>query len=442
MNMQASHKIEHSPSLPIYLDDSCSRHTSFRASTSLPSSLTPGSRYRTHGNPGEPNSKFPSISSGRFNSTPISSSSLIWNTAFRWLLPPLHEIHSSSRRSLLLRWLKWLLVIYVPVCVCVFSWSCILEVVQLRSKLFSINAVPPVIHMSKLAPVPTDTLLSKLSMAHQNIVAVDPFVVGNTNSGTITACLWTNETDIDLLHTWVSRWAGSVSLVVTTHSVPGSPEHINLLQKISSLKKIPSIKSSTSIHMLHLKDHATDNPNAYLNLARLFSPAPQVILFPGNLSVVPPKTFYKSFFLSSSSFNFTSDSTMVFASRGHFAYPFSPLSPAVINRDDPLWCTERFFPSLSRESDWMECLWQLWLKNFGELDVKATSEWVQVGSGVSDPTSSMTKLRRRLSAKYRSETCMLATRQLAALKTPERNSIHAKRGRWLKRHCREWATLE
>lgn len=45
------------------------------------------------------------------------------------------------------------------------------------------------------------------------------------------------------------------------------------------------------------------------------------------------------------------------------------------------------------------------------------------------------KLRRRLSAKYHSETCILATRQLTALRSPGRG-MDTRKARWLKRNCR------
>lgn len=49
----------------------------------------------------------------------------------------------------------------------------------------------------------------------------------------------------------------------------------------------------------------------------------------------------------------------------------------MLHRDDPLWCTERSFLYVSREADWNDCLWQLWLEHFGEIDVKQTSDWVR-----------------------------------------------------------------
>lgn len=133
-----------------------------------------------------------------------------------------------------------------------------------------------------------------------------------------------------------------------------------------------------SVHLLQVDGDAPENPNAYLNLARLLSPTSQIVLFPGNLSVIPPKTFYRSFFstASPSARNITSKPT-IFTTRSQSSFPFSPFSPIMLHRDDPLWCTERSFLYVSREADWNDCLWQLWLEHFGEIDVKQTSDWVR-----------------------------------------------------------------
>ncbi|KAH8073015.1 hypothetical protein BXZ70DRAFT_902915, partial [Cristinia sonorae] len=258
----------------------------------------------------------------------------------------------------------------------------------------------------------------------------------------LTACIWTSDIELDLLPGWMAKWPGLVSLVVVATAQIDSPEFIRLTQRISFFRDQFPRSGWLSLHVLHLDPRTPNNPNAFLNLARLLSPTPRVALFPGNLSVVPTKALYRSYFGDASSLaKNSSHRPMIFTSRGQTTYPFSALAPVVMNRDDPLWCTERFFPYVSRELDWAECMWQVWLENFGDIDIKQTTDWVRGVSATPDPTDMVTKLRRRLSGKYRSETCMLATRQLAALKTPERRSADAKKSRWLKRNCREWMTL-
>jgi hypothetical protein len=132
-----------------------------------------------------------------------------------------------------------------------------------------------------------------------------------------------------------------------------------------------STRLKVSAHLLHLAPHTPDNPNAFLNLARAFAPTTAVILFPGNLTVAPPKTFQRS--LSSVHlFN----KPVIFSTRGKNVFPFNTLSPVLLDRDSPVWCSERFFAGGSRVADWAECLWQLWLENFGNIDVRPTTDWV------------------------------------------------------------------
>lgn len=143
------------------------------------------------------------------------------------------------------------------------------------------------------------------------------------------------------------------------------------MHKISALSGVSSIKYKLSAHVLHLAGGSTPNPNAFLNLARVLAQTPTVVLFPGDLSVAPPKTFQRM--ISSSA---DSRKPVVFNTRGRAAFPFSALSPVLLERDSPAWCTERFFPALSRSADWTECLWQLWLENFGAVEVRQTTDWV------------------------------------------------------------------
>lgn len=159
------------------------------------------------------------------------------------------------------------------------------------------------------------------------------------------------------------------------------------MRNISAIQASSTLSQSLSIHLLEVKPFAPPNPNAYLNIARMFARTPRVALFPGNISYVPPKPFYRTFFATTPHLQNATKPT-IFTSRLHATYPFSGLSPIVLNRDDPVWCTERFFATTSREADWGECLWQIWLEHFGDLDVKQTSEWVQPFIPASDRTPS------------------------------------------------------
>jgi hypothetical protein len=159
---------------------------------------------------------------------------------------------------------------------------------------------------------------------------------------------------------------------MATFHAPSSTESTNLLKKIKDLQNVSSIKHKVSVHVLHLAADTAESPNAFLNLARLFAQSHVLALFPGGLSVVPPKVFYHA---AASMVN--SSKPVIFTTRQRTVYPFASLSPMLLTRESPLWCTERFFLPTSRSMDWTECLWQLWLNSFGDVEVKPTSEWIQ-----------------------------------------------------------------
>ena len=142
------------------------------------------------------------------------------------------------------------------------------------------------------------------------------------------------------------------------------------MRQFLAMDRLTSANTTVSLHVLRLQNQAPSNPNAFLNLARLLAPTSTVVMFPGELGSVPPKSFART--LTSN----TSATLAVYSTRGRTAFPFSPYSPLLIGRDDPVWCNERFFPYISRSADWQECLWQVWLANFGNIDVRQTTDWV------------------------------------------------------------------
>lgn len=153
------------------------------------------------------------------------------------------------------------------------------------------------------------------------------------------------------------------------------------MAKLQEMRNLSSVKSRVSVHVLYLPTQSPENPNAFLNLARVFSTTPTVILFPARLSLAPPKTFHRSV-----ASVVQSPKPVVFSMRQHTAFPFAALSPVVLSREDPLWCTERFFPPMSRSADWAECLWQVWLENFGDVEIKTTTDWVHESRQVINAT--------------------------------------------------------
>ncbi|KAH9832303.1 uncharacterized protein C8Q71DRAFT_840724 [Rhodofomes roseus] len=308
-----------------------------------------------------------------------------------------------------------------------------------------------------LESLPIEHVLSKVTSLYPAPKAVDPFVLkAAANPVGITACLWSTDQDVHSVISWATRWTGPISLLVTTTTDPASPEHEALLRKLATLQHRSALLNTTlSLHLVHLAPSTPPNPNAFLNLARLLAQTPRVVLFPANLTTTPPKLLYPSLLAahhpSVPSAAIVDASTpagtarrrpVVLTTRGQTGFPFSPLAPVVLARDDPLWCTERFFAPGERAPDWEECLWQIWLENFGDVEVRQTRGWLHdalPGTTTSAESPSMAKLRRRLVAKFRSETCVLATRQLAALRSADR-ALDAKKTRWLKRVCRAWTT--
>ncbi|GBE81502.1 hypothetical protein SCP_0312310 [Sparassis crispa] len=382
-------------------------------------------------------------------------SSDIWSSPFSRLFSLTFPLENNALRqpSGFIPCLKWMLLVYAGLCVVFLS-------VTLCAKCRGhYSVVPSSINTTRspspLESLPADLLLSKASSIFPPPEALDPYVLkAVVEPSAVTGCVWSSDDELTSLNNWATRWKGPISLLLTTTAVPSSPEHEMLLRRLSALQTKSSLLNSTlSAHVLHLAPNTPDNPNAFLNLARLFAQTARVALFPGNFTTAPPKTLYASVLTQPTVSSAAmipppqarphAQRPVVLTTRGQTGFPFSPLAPLVLNRDDPLWCTERFFPALSRAADWEECLWQVWLENFGDIDVRQTRGWLHeaqpTSASVSADLTVVAKLRRRLVAKYRSETCVLATRQLAALKGPDK-ALDAKKRRWLKRVCRAWTS--
>ena len=128
--------------------------------------------------------------------------------------------------------------------------------------------------------------------------------------------------------------------------------------------------------------HGTSSLTSVVELEMPSITTSSIVLFPGSLAAVPPKTFSRTLLSKEPS----RTKPAVYSMRGRNVYPYSPLSPLVLSRENPLWCTERFFPDVSRSADWQECLWQMWLETFGEIDARPTTDWIGDGT-VGGPTN-------------------------------------------------------
>jgi len=144
-------------------------------------------------------------------------------------------------------------------------------------------------------------------------------------------------------------------LLTTTVTRPSSGYDI-LLEKLHA-----GLYPSLSVHLLFVEPQTDDSPNMYLNIARLFAPTARVVLFPGNLSALPPPDIYSPILVHP-----LSDLHQPAILSGAASWPFPLLSPVVLHRDHSLWCTERFFFSGSRAANWEECLWQLSLETVNQ----------------------------------------------------------------------------
>ena len=245
---------------------------------------------------------------------------------------------------------------------------------------------------------------------------------------------------------------------MTTTTSPKTARHRHLLNRVSQLYSPTSSNSSLSLHLLHVRSSAQENPNAYINLARLFSETNQVVLFPHRLFNMDSLQAH-SLFLDHTHSGHSSKPAVITAS-GHSSFPFSPFSPILLRRDDSIWCDERFALSSSGAFDWEECLWQFWVTKHGAIQALPVSEnsWPkenqisETPARVSHPVLRcltmlllyfhyQTTIRHRLQTKFREEICLLATRQINAFITgegKEAHSKHVKQGKWLKRACRQW----
>ncbi|KAH7925946.1 hypothetical protein BV22DRAFT_398871 [Leucogyrophana mollusca] len=291
------------------------------------------------------------------------------------------------------------------------------------------------------------------SVAYPNLPppgVLDPFVLhGRSDGSLVTACLWIEETDLDATLTWASHWPGPVSLVLVTSSLPESVEYASLLRRLPGPSGSMPPPSHLSLHVLHVHSSFSGSTNAYLNLARLLSQTPQVIIFPGG-----PPGFLSAddqrLFLGKVNSRVTLNRPIIVVSETLKTYPFRPLSPVVLASDHPIWCTERYFLLGSRSLDWEECLWQLWLEAFGDVSLLVLPSR-PIANVTTEPSSYVVctvlmfaqkltcfqmKTRRRWSYKFRMEACVLASKRSQALETFNKKN-DKKRLHWRRRLCRE-----
>ncbi|KAF8893963.1 hypothetical protein BD779DRAFT_1797911 [Infundibulicybe gibba] len=219
--------------------------------------------------------------------------------------------------------------------------------------------------------LPINGPISRILPLEPPTLGFDPFVLRWNASDTagaeaVTACLWSADVDLlEHLQQWSIRWPGPISLLVTTGAAPASPEYGALLKRLQVLKQIRTL-GGLSMHVLHIRhpSQLEASPNRFLNVARLFAQTFVVMLFPAEISILPPPDMYSAVH---STIHQGLDRPLILTPNNQSDFPFPPFSPVVLPQSYPTWCTERFFLDHNRPADWDECLWQLWLESFGKL---------------------------------------------------------------------------
>ena len=295
---------------------------------------------------------------------------------------------------------RWVLSGYIVVSLVFFSASLYHSYHATLQSTSPWKTHPPVLSgIDFLSPA---ARLDKLVSLHPPPIHLDPFAnrpVVDPHSHEVTACLWTTESNLDWVPTWTRDWHGNTpacglslshlmlgptSLVVVTH-LPLATTHAPH-PALTRLLRHPKFNASRlALHLLYLDLKTPEAPNVFLNLARLFAPTRTLFLVPGTPKPPPPS------FISTLSMAHLRDpvvlrvaapgpGTAIVVNKAR-STTLAVLSPVLILRDHPLWCTERFAfapaPSAPRAADWDACLWQIQLETFGTASSggPALQEW-------------------------------------------------------------------
>ncbi|KIK67317.1 hypothetical protein GYMLUDRAFT_69503 [Collybiopsis luxurians FD-317 M1] len=121
-------------------------------------------------------------------------------------------------------------------------------------------------------------------------------------------------------------------------------------------------------------------------------------------------------------------------SGGRVVYPSPPLTPLLISRDHPRWCTERFTFSKSRISNWDECLWQFSLDGYGRISVINATVEAGVERNVHSNDFAV-KIYQQLSSRLRVEMCDLSMKKIPI--SSSRSTKLEQKIQWLKHFCRQ-----
>ncbi|THH05277.1 hypothetical protein EW145_g4911 [Phellinidium pouzarii] len=332
----------------------------------------------------------------------------------------------------------WTVVAYCLLSVTLFTARlCELpQSIYMRSSQDESHCISPINELSE------SYRLSKILPMTPQAISFFPFVsFGRTapRDSEVTACLWVELEDLKDIELWSISWQGPLSVVVVTNT-----DHNYARTLIKEIKKLSDVKDNAAFHIIQKLPHESHTGNTYLNLARLFARTRYVALFPTSPRAHVAGSLYQKVSSKISSFNMSRlASPHVLSSSKYMAnspIPFPPLAPLLVEQMYPIWCSERFFTSPSREVDWEECLWQFWLNSFGALPTLTEQDWKPLSNRTKNrPTGPLDVeelIHRRLSNKFRQESCVLAARSLKERsETPGKVDPH--KAQWLRKTCRQ-----
>lgn len=150
-----------------------------------------------------------------------------------------------------------------------------------------------------------------------------------------------------------------------------------------------------SFHVYHTSS-SLRNFNAYINIARLFSPSPRVLLFPpstltpwGSLprssAVLDTREAHQQFIIPLSPLRLSNISNVDMLRNAFF-----PTSALLLDREDSPWCTERLFTimkdtkgegndqlasNIEMGLHWRECIWNIWVRSHGKIQIFHDGGW-------------------------------------------------------------------
>lgn len=172
-----------------------------------------------------------------------------------------------------------------------------------------------------------------------------------------------------------SSGPGPISLILSVENSQDLDAAQILLKRLIEAPSNGTLSKSRISYLVYMKGSAGEQPNAYLNLARLISQTNHIILFPQPIPELDPAVAY-SHFHNATRLHSRNTPVILTESRKNTRFPFSPSSPLMVHRDDTTWCDERFDFLGSRSVAWEECLWQFWITKHGGLQpITSKNPW-------------------------------------------------------------------